>query len=73
MAPRKKKPYKELTEKQKRHVLGALLAMREDGVLPWGSMAKIAKNLSVAPKSVSRLSHGKRWSRLSSYVIRCDI
>ena len=63
MVPRQKQPYKELTEKQKRHVLGALLAMREDGVLPRGSMAKIAKNLGVAPKSVSRLWRAAKTSR----------
>ena len=43
MAPNNtNKKYNELTEKQKRAVLGALLGARVGGDLPHGTMAKIA-------------------------------
>ena len=53
--------YKELTEKQKRAVLGALLSMRENGHLPRGSYKKIARNLRVSARAVARL-----WSTAES-------
>ena len=56
--------YHELTEKQKRAVLGALLSMRENGVLPHGSQAKIARNLSVLRFAVGRLWRAAESSRL---------
>ena len=55
MVHSKARGYKELTEKDKRHCLGALLAMVENGDLPHGSFAKIGKKLALAPKSVARL------------------
>ena len=56
--------YHELTEKQKRAVLGALLSMRENGVLPHGSQAKIARNLRVSRFAVGRLWRAAESSRL---------
>ena len=52
----KSKGYRELNEKDKRHCLGALLTMRDDhGELQRGAYTKIARNLGVEPRSVSRL------------------
>ena len=47
--------YKELTEKEKRAALGALLVLEKDGELPHGSFAQIGKKLALAPKSIARL------------------
>ena len=55
------KAYKELTKKQKRAILGALLSHRVDGELPKGTMAKIARNLAV-----SRFAVGRLWKRAIS-------
>ena len=52
MAP---KGYRELTEKEKRAALGALLVLEKDGELPHGSFAQIGKKLALAPKSIARL------------------
>ena len=55
------KGYRELTVKQKREILAALLGARVEGELPWGSYGKIARNLGVSARSVSRL-----WSTAES-------
>ena len=62
--PATNKKYNELTEKQKRAVLGALLGARVGGDLPHGTMAKIARNLRVSRFAVGRLSPGseRRYS-----------
>lgn len=59
----KSKGYKELTEKDKRAVLSACLAMRVNGVLPRGSFVKIGKNLALAPKSIGRLWNASKTTR----------
>ena len=55
--------YNELTEKQKRAVLGALLASRVNGALPYGEQAKIARNLAVSRFAVGRLWKSAKRSR----------
>ena len=45
------KGYKELTEKDKRAILGALLVEQQNGGIPHGGLAKIARKLGCAPKA----------------------
>ena len=67
------KGYKELTVKQKRAVLGACLAMRVEGDLPWGSYGKIAQNLSVSARSVSRLWKAAESTRAAGSIQTPDV
>ena len=60
--------YKELTEKQKRAALGALLVLEKDGQLPHGSFAQVGKKLALAPKSIGRL-----WRAAASTRASCTI
>ena len=72
MAPSSTKGYRELTEKQKREILGACLAMRVNGDLPRGSFAKIARNMSVGAKSVARLWLAAKTTRAVGKVTSPD-
>ena len=72
MAPSSTKGYRELTEKQKREILGACLAMRVNGDLPRGSFAKIARNMSVGAKSVARLWLAAESTRAAEKVASPD-
>ena len=65
----KSKGYRELNEKDKRHCLGALLTMRDDhGELQRGAYTKIARNLGVEPRSVSRLWRAAESTRAAGKV-----
>ena len=68
MVNSKGRGYKELTEKDKRAILGALLAAQVDGELPHGERAKIAKKLGFAPKSVGRLWTSAKITRAKGSV-----
>ena len=65
--------YHELTEKQKRAVLGACLSHRVDGVLPRGSYAKIARNLLVSRRAVGRLWKSAHSTRANSVVATPEV
>ena len=47
--------YKEMSLKEQKRALGLLLSRLEDGVLPWGSLTIVAKELGVARSTISRL------------------
>ena len=49
------------------------MGMRENGELPRGSMAKIAKNLGVAPKRVCRLWVAEKSTRAAGTVQTPDV
>ena len=70
------KGYKEITEKQKRAVLGALLAAEDHGVLPYGTYAKIGAKLGVPAATVARLWRAAETTRadgrISSPDVKCN-
>ena len=57
------KGYKELTEKDKRAVLAACIAYREEGELPRGSYVKIGAKLGLPAQSVARLWRAAKSTR----------
>ena len=57
------KGYNEMNEKQKRAVLGALVAAVDHGELPYGSFAKIGAKLGVPANSVARLWRAAKSTR----------
>ena len=65
--------YNELTEKQKRAVLGACLSHRVDGVLPRGSYATIARNLLVSRRAVGRLWKSAHSTRANGIVATPEV
>ena len=65
--------YQELNEKEKRAVLGACLAAAEEGEIPHGGMAKIARKLAVSRAAVSRLWRAAKSSRLAKTVLTPDV
>ena len=62
-----------MNEKQKRAVLGALLAMVEREGLPHGSFAKIGARLGVPASSVARLWRASKSSREAQQVLSPDV
>ena len=60
--------YKELTEKQKRAVLGALISHVVDGKLQHGSYALVGKKLGVPAKSAARLWRAASTTRSTGAI-----
>ena len=60
--------YKELTEKQKRAVLGALISHVVDGKLQHGSYALVGKKLGVPAKSAARLWRAAATTRSTGAI-----
>ena len=60
--------YKELTEKQKRAVLGALISHVVDGKLQHGSYALVGKKLGVPAKSAARLWRASSTTRATGVI-----
>ena len=54
---------------QRKHALGLLLSRLEDGVLPWGSLTIVAKELGVARSTISRLWGQVRGACEQSLII----
>ena len=47
--------YKEMSLQQRKHALGRLLSLLEDGVLPWGLFTIVADEMGVTRSTISRL------------------
>ena len=65
--------YKEMSLQQRKHALGLLLSRLEDGVLPWGSLTIVAKELGVARSTISRLWGQVRGACEQSLIITPEI
>ena len=65
--------YKEMSLQQRKHALGLLLSRLEDGVLPWGSLTIVAKELGVACSTISRLWRQAHRAREQSLIITPEI
>ena len=67
------KGYHEMDEKQKRAVLGALMAMVDEQGLPYGSYAKIGAKLGVPASSVARLWKSASTTRANGRIHTPDV
>ena len=65
--------YKEMSLQQRKHALGRLLSLLEDGVLPWGSFTIVADEMGVTRSTISRLWGLARGAREQSLILTPEI
>ena len=65
--------YKEMSLQQRKHALGRLLSLLEDGVLPWGSFTIVADEMGVTRSTISRLWGLARGAREHSLILTPEI
>ena len=73
MAPTNARGYKELTEKQKRAVLGACLLEAQNGEIRHGGFTKIARKLGVSARAVGRLWSNAKSTRATGIIQSPDV
>ena len=67
------KAYSELLEKDKRAILGALLTRADNGVLPRGACAIVARKLGFPARRVSRLWGASKSTRANGAIQSPDV
>ena len=65
--------YKEMSLQQRKHALGRLLSLLEDGVLPWGSFTIVADEMGVTRSTISRLWGLARGAHEQSLILTPEI
>ena len=65
--------YKEMSLQQRKHALGRLLSLSEDGVLLWISFTIVADEMGVTRSTISRLWGLARGAREQSLILTPEI